>query len=229
MADYLKTTKKSVLIGGIIFSLLILSATLLSIKSIAPISYTKEITFFISRLAIWVCLFLIYCYTFFIEKQRFLLWSEKKYPISLLIKLILKLMLTLFAVVFCVSLLLKLTGTFVESEKIKEITIIFKNNKWLLVFTCLTAGITEELIFRGFLMPRLELLLKNKSLAIALSSILFGVLHFGYGTLFQVIGPICMGLALAIHYYKYKSIIIVIICHFVWDLLVILSKISHLQ
>jgi membrane protease YdiL (CAAX protease family) len=229
MTDYLKTTKKSVLIGGIIFSLLILSATLLSIKSIAPISYTKETTFFISRLAIWVCLFLIYCYTFFIEKQRFLFWSEKKYPISLLIKLILKSMLTLFAVVFCVSLLLKLTGTFVESEKIKEITIIFKNNKWLLVFTCLTAGITEELIFRGFLMPRLELLLKNKSLAIALSSILFGVLHFGYGTLFQVIGPICIGFTLAIHYYKYRNIKIVIICHFVWDLLVIMNKISHLQ
>jgi membrane protease YdiL (CAAX protease family) len=123
----------------------------------------------------------------------------------------------------------KLTGTFVESEKIKELTIIFKSNSWLLLFTCLTAGITEELIFRGFLMPRLELLLKNRNLAIALSSILFGALHFGYGTLLQVIGPICIGFALAIHYYKYRNIKIVIICHFVWDLLVILNKTSQLQ
>ena len=229
MIDYLKTTKKPILIGGIIFSFLILLATLLSIKSITPTDFTKGTTFFISRIAIWICLFLIYCYTFFIEKQRFLLWSEKKYPISLYAKLILKLMLTLFAIVLCVSLLLKLTGIPAESEKIKEITIIFKNNIWLLVFTCATAGITEELIFRGFLMPRLELLLKNKNLVIALSSILFGVLHFGYGTLFQIIGPICIGFALAIHYYKYRNIKIVIICHFVWDLLVILTKISHLQ
>jgi membrane protease YdiL (CAAX protease family) len=124
---------------------------------------------------------------------------------------------------------MKLTGTFVESEKIKELTIIFKSNSWLLLFTCLTAGITEELIFRGFLMPRLELLLKNRNLAIALSSILFGALHFGYGTLLQVIGPTCIGFAFAIHYYKYRNVKIVIICHFVWDLLVILSKISHLQ
>jgi membrane protease YdiL (CAAX protease family) len=30
------------------------------------------------------------------------------------------------------------------------------------VFTCLTAGITEEIIFRGYLLPRLEILLKIK-------------------------------------------------------------------
>jgi membrane protease YdiL (CAAX protease family) len=229
MTDYLKTTKKSVLISGIFFSLLILLVALLSIKSITPASFPKETKFFISRKAIWVCLYLIYSYTVFIEKQRFLLWPEKKYSISLYVKLILKLMLTLFAILFCASLLMKLTGTFVESEKIKELTIIFKSNSWLLLFTCLTAGITEELIFRGFLMPRLELLLKNRNLAIALSSILFGALHFGYGTLLQVIGPTCIGFAFAIHYYKYRNVKIVIICHFVWDLLVILSKISHLQ
>jgi len=195
MADYLKTTKKSVLIGGILFSLLILLAALLSLKSITPASFPKETKFFISRIAIWVCLYLIYSYTVFIEKQQFLLWPEKKYPISQYVKSILKLMLTLFAILFCASLFLKLTGTFVESEKIKELTIIFKNNSWLLVFTCLTAGITEELIFRGLLMPRFELLFKNTNLTIALSGILFGALHFGYGTLYQVVGPICMGLA----------------------------------
>ena len=229
MADYLKTTKKSVLIGGILFSLLILLAALLSLKSITPASFPKETKFYISRVAIWICLYIIYSYTVFIEKQQFLLWPEKKYPISQYIRLIVKLMLILLAILFCASLFLKLTGTFVESKMIKELTIIFKNNSWLLVFTCLTAGITEELIFRGFLMPRFELLFKNTNLTIALSGILFGALHFGYGTLYQVVGPICMGLALAIHYYKYKSIIIVVICHFVWDLLVILSKISHLQ
>lgn len=229
MADYLKTTKKSVLIGGILFSLLILLTALLSLKSITPASFPKETKFYISRVVIWICLYLIYSYTVFIEKQRFLLWPEKKYPISQFIRLIVRLMLILLAILFCASLLIKLTGTFVESKMIKELIIIFKNNSWLLVFTCLTAGITEELIFRGFLMPRLELLLKNKNLAIALSSILFGVLHFGYGTIYQIIGPICMGLALAIHYYKYNSIIIVIICHFLWDLLILLNQTSQLH
>jgi membrane protease YdiL (CAAX protease family) len=229
MADYLKTTKKSVLIGGILFSLLILLAALLSLKSITPSSFPKETKFYISRVAIWICLYIIYSYTVFIEKQQFLLWPEKKYPISQYIRLIVKLMLILLAILFCASLFLKLTGTFVESKMIKELTFIFKNNSWLLVFTCLTAGITEELIFRGFLMPRFELLFKNTNLTIALSGILFGALHFGYGTLYQVIGPICMGLALAIHYYKYKSIIIVIICHLLWDLLVLLNKTSQLQ
>jgi membrane protease YdiL (CAAX protease family) len=43
--------------------------------------------------------------------------------------------------------------------------------KLLLVFTCLTAGITEEIIFRGYLLPRLEILLKNKNLSVIISSL----------------------------------------------------------
>jgi membrane protease YdiL (CAAX protease family) len=42
----------------------------------------------------------------------------------------------------------------------KVLVQVLKKNRLLLVFTCLTAGITEEIIFRG--LPRLEILLKIK-------------------------------------------------------------------
>jgi membrane protease YdiL (CAAX protease family) len=42
----------------------------------------------------------------------------------------------------------------------KVLVQVLKKNRLLLVFTCLTAGITEEIIFRGYLLPRLEILLK---------------------------------------------------------------------
>jgi len=71
------------------------------------------------------------------------------------------------------------------------------------------------------------LLLKNSYLSIIISSIIFGFLHFSYGTFIQVFGTFLMGLVFAIHYNKYKNIKIVIACHFLWDLSILLIKIHH--
>ncbi|MFV5702790.1 lysostaphin resistance A-like protein [Flavobacterium sp. XS2P12] len=106
---------------------------------------------------------------------------------------------------------------------------LFKNNIFLILFTSITAGVSEELIFRGYLIPRLEILLKNTRVAILTSSILFGLIHYSYGSLIQIIGPIFIGLVFALHYKKYKNIKILIMCHFLWDLLVLLNKTSQLQ
>lgn len=105
----------------------------------------------------------------------------------------------------------------------------FKNNIPLILFTSITAGITEELLFRGYLIPRLEIIVKKTYLSILISSILFGLIHYSYDTLIQVIGPFSIGLVLALHYQKYRNIKILIICHFLWDLMSILIKTSQLQ
>jgi membrane protease YdiL (CAAX protease family) len=229
MTDYLKTTKKSVLIGGILFLLLILFTVAASFQLLEHTNFTKQITFSISRLAIWVCLFLMYMYSIKIERQPFLLWTEEKYSLTFFLKSVVKMMLSLFLVMLVVYFIFKIADSNIDSKKINEIMKLFKNNIFLILFTSITAGVTEELIFRGYLIPRLEILLKNTPTAILLSSILFGLIHYSYGTIIQIIGPIFIGLVFALHYKKYKNIKILIMCHFLWDLLVLLNKTSQLQ
>lgn len=228
MTDYLKTTKKSAIIGGISFLLLLLIATALSFPLLKQLNFKYETTFYISRLIIWFCLFLVYLYSFYIEKQNFLLWKEKKYSASFYIKSVFKVMGTLLLAMFVVGLLFKLTGSNIESKKMQEVLKYFNNNLPLILFTSITAGVTEELLFRGYLIPRLEILLKNNYWAIIISSVIFGLIHFDYGTLIQIIGPFFMGIVFALHYQKHKSITIIIICHFLWDLIVLLNKTSHM-
>lgn len=229
MTDYLKTTKKPALIGGILFLLLILFTVSASFQLLEHTNLTKQITFSISRLAIWVCLFLMYMYSFKIERQPFLLWTEEKYSLTFFLKSVVKMMLSLFLVMLVVYFIFKIADSNIDSKKINEIMKLFKNNIFLILFTSITAGVTEELIFRGYLIPRLEILLKNTPAAILISSILFGLIHYSYGTLIQIIGPIFIGLVFALHYKKYKNIKILIMCHFLWDLLVLLNKTSQLQ
>lgn len=229
MTNYLKTTKKSILVGGISFLLILLFVTALLLPLLKQLNLKYETTFYISRLAIWFCLFLIYMYSIYIEKQAFLLWKEQKYSLSFYLKSVVKTMSVLLFVIIVVSLFFKLIGATIESQKIDEIMKYFKNNIPLILFTSITAGITEELFFRGYLIPRLEIVLKNTYLAIVLSSIIFGLIHYSYGTLIQIVGPFFIGLVLAFHYQKYRNIKIVILCHFLWDLLVLLNKTSLVQ
>lgn len=228
MTDYLKTTKKSVLIGGILFLLLILFTVAASFQLLEYTNFSKQITFFISRLAIWVCLLLLYMYSIKIERQPFLLWPEEKYSLKFFIKSVIKLMFSLFLTMLVVYFILKIADSNIDSKTMNEIMNLFKNNIFLILFTSITAGVTEELIFRGYLVPRLEILLKNTHVAILTSSILFGLIHYSYGTLIQIIGPVFMGIIFALHYQKYKNIKILIMCHFLWDLLALLNKTSQL-
>ncbi|MFV8359288.1 CPBP family intramembrane glutamic endopeptidase [Flavobacterium sp. LS1P3] len=228
MTDYLKTTKKSVLIGGILFLLLVLFTVAASFQLLEHTNFSKQITFSISRLAIWFCLFLLYMYSIKFEKQPFLLWTEEKYSLIFFLKSVVKLMLSLFLTMLVVYFIFKIADSNIDSKKINEVMKLFKNNIFLILFTSITAGVTEELIFRGYLIPRLEILLKNTPVAILTSSILFGLIHYSYGTLIQIIGPIFIGFLFAVHYKKYKNIKILIMCHFLWDLLVLLNKTSQL-
>ncbi|GGF12930.1 CPBP family intramembrane glutamic endopeptidase [Flavobacterium limi] len=217
-------SKKTVLICGIILSTLLPILAIYSSLLFKDLGFSKETQFYISRFTIWISLLLLFLYSFKIEKQPFLLWKETEYPFSSFVKILFITFLKLFVAVYIVGLLIilfKITG---ESAALNKILTLFKKNYVLLFFTCLTAGITEELIFRGYLLPRLEAILKNKNLAIILSSIVFGFLHIGYGTLLNVIGPIVIGFVFAIQYEKYRNIKILIICHFLWDLFLLIAK-----
>ena len=209
--------KKSVLIGfGIVFILLFLGPIFLF-----PYfgDYSKSYTelFVFSRFYYWFCLFLLLLFVTKIEKQKLLLWKNVDLSVLDYLKHIFVTYWSLIGVVMVVSIILSILKLNHESENLKSLSKIFTNNKPLIIMTCITAGVTEELFFRGYLIPRLHLFTKHKYLPLVLSSAFFGLLHIGYGTIAQVVGPFFIGLVFAFYYQRFRNIHVIIICHFLWD------------
>ena len=180
-----------------------------------PISLTY--LFLGSRILIWIVFFLVILNAIFVDKKPFLLWKEKKYGFVFSILAIITLY---FAAVFGAGIINGIVNLLLQenySEKLLKITSIFKKSYPMLVFTCITAGVTEELLMRGYIQTRLTEIYKNHWIGIVVSALLFGLLHCTYGTISQIIGPFVMGLVFAIFYYKYRSISILIIVHFLID------------
>lgn len=221
MYHNLNAIKKPILIIGVSLSILFLFLALYSGLLLKWAIPNKEILFLISRFSIWLVLALLFFYVSKVEKSPFLIWKETEYSLKFSAAALLKTILKLFLVVYLVGILSLLFHLKTKSAHLTETLTLFHKNFFLLFFTCVTAGVTEELIFRGYLLPRLEILLKNTKLAILISSILFGILHYGYGTLIHVLGPVLMGIVFAMQYQKYRNIKIVIVAHFLWDLIVL--------
>jgi membrane protease YdiL (CAAX protease family) len=125
-------------------------------------------------------------------------------------------LISLFGGAFLNAIIIFLTKEKV-SERLLEFKILFKNNYLLIIFTCLTAGIIEELLMRAYIQPRIEKIYNSPALGIIVSALLFAILHSTYGTIAQVVGPFFIGIVFALFYKKYSNIKILIICHFMFD------------
>jgi len=83
----------------------------------------------------------------------------------------------------------------------------------MLVFVWLSAAISEEIIYRGFLIYLIQKLFRSVALSLFIAAVLFGMMHF-YQGLSGVITTFAIGLMLGIIYYKYnKNIYIPILIH----------------
>ncbi|MEI8059527.1 MAG: CPBP family intramembrane glutamic endopeptidase, partial [Ferruginibacter sp.] len=165
----------------------------------------------------WCSLGVVLYYTRYIEKQPLLIWKNNRYPIGFYLLSVLILLVVIYTGAgILVRILTALTHN-ETSNKLLGIVQIFKHNIPFLLFTALTAGIVEELVFRGYLQPRLQLLFNNSWAAIVVSAILFGLLHITYGTISNVVTPLFIGLIFAWYYQKYKNIKVLIPCHFLID------------
>ncbi len=173
--------------------------------------------FFYNRLSLWIVLVLILFYNFFIENRSFFVWEDKKYPVVFY-----------FAAVICLYLICMIGGAVLNaiimaltqekiSDKLMQLSLVFTDNYFLLVFTCITAAVIEELLMRAYIQPRIESIYKSPILGIIISALLFGILHSTYGTIGQVIVPFFIGIVFASFYKLYSNIKILIICHFLFD------------
>ncbi|MBW8522477.1 CPBP family intramembrane metalloprotease [Chryseobacterium chendengshani] len=206
---------------GIIFTFVLLaSAMLYSIPVINLFFNFKTFTaelFFYDRLVLWLVLLLILIYNFFLENRSFFAWEDKKYPTKFYLASIIGLYLICsFGGAFLNAAIMIVTQEKI-SDKMLQLNSIFKSNYFLIIFTCLTAGIIEELLMRAYIQPRIEKIYNSPAAGIVGSALLFGILHSTYGTIGQVVVPFFIGIVFAIFYKKYSNIKILIICHFLID------------
>ncbi|MDZ5473359.1 CPBP family intramembrane glutamic endopeptidase [Bacillus sp. 31A1R] len=105
-----------------------------------------------------------------------------------------------------------------EKSKFNDIMPVSKHDKKVWTFVSWTAGITEEIIYRGFLLFALTQLFPDLSIWVILivSSVLFGLAHTYQGWN-NVIRTSIMGLFLALIYISLDSLIPVILFHFLAD------------
>ena len=226
MNQTLLIPKKSILIIGIGATIFILALPAL-LNWLGVTVYPSDIkSLYLKVLYPWFVLSLLFLYVVKIEKQPFLLWSEKSYPFTFYLKSCFKIMLMSFICALIVLLIVKFTGVNNKSDIANKLKHIIQKDKLLIVLVPLTAGVTEEVICRGYLLTRLEMLINKPSVSIAVSAIIFGILHISYGTIGQMLIPLCLGLIFAVYYYKYRNIKLIILCHFLWDFIVIYTKVG---
>jgi len=183
--------------------------------------------FFQTRILIWAVLALLYLYAMRIEKQPLLLWPEHRYKPLFYVGSI---FVCLIIIAIGSGILTFIVARFHQEEtspKLLEYVRLMKNNTPLLIFTALTAGVTEELIFRGYMQPRLEKAFNSPVPAIIITSFLFAALHTSYGTLIQFLVPLFIGVLFSVFYSKYRNIKILILCHFLVDTLSLLALTLH--
>ena len=93
----------------------------------------------------------------------------------------------------------------------------------LLYYLAAVAAV-EEFLFRGFLYHKLLLLFRKEWVAIVVSSILFGLFHFGSGDILQVLSTGAMGMLLCLCRKKLRhcTLLSLIIAHGLYDWLICL-------
>lgn len=219
---YLNQTSKHYLIGivamlFILFFFSIFGASLLiKLQGLQKINAT---TLFISRFIFWGCVALLWIYALKVEHNNLLIWEDRRYRFLEYVKHIFLLLLSIVIIMIPIRLAIHYSGLEQVSDKLVQMSALMKGSKPLVLFVVFTAGITEELIFRGYIQPRLEALFNNPYPAILINSVLFGLLHHGYGTLVNVIGPVVIGLMFSLYYWKFRNIKVLIICHILIDLI----------
>ena len=82
----------------------------------------------------------------------------------------------------------------------------------------LLSAIAEEFFFRSFL---------TTYLGVWISTIFFAIMHFTYGSYFEIVGAFILGLVLALVWKKKKNFYIIAVAHFLQNLYAILFMILY--
>ena len=187
-------------------------------------SFTYRLT--LSRFLIWGVLGLMFLYARKAEVQRFLLWDEEAHNLGFYVASVA----VLYVIIIGDGMIAHIPywlGLREKNVMLQKMTQVMRQYPVLLVFTAFTAGVTEEFIFRGYMISRLSLFFSNKLLPILISSLLFAAVHLGYKNAGELIFTTLFGLAFGYHYQKYRNIKVLMIVHFLWDIFATLPALKH--
>jgi membrane protease YdiL (CAAX protease family) len=218
MIKFYNQSEHKTIIKGLVLTFLLLTAFTLSSKLLpgfASSNLSINTRMLITRLAFWLIFVIIYCYVIKTEKQPFIIWQEQRYNIGYYLLSVIVILIVIIIGAAAITLPLKAAGLLKQTPflaLIKTISVPIK------LFTIITAGFLEEFIFRGYMIPRLKLFFKSEHPPIIISAVIFGLGHVGFGTLVNVLIPMLIGLVFGYHYYKYRNLKILIICHLLIDL-----------
>ena len=73
-------------------------------------------------------------------------------------------------------------------------------------------GLVEEIIFRSILQNRLEIVLGNRK-GLIITSILFGLMHSGYGNINEILYATFVGIFIGYLFYRTRSLPLVTLIH----------------
>lgn len=172
----------------------------------------------LSRFLIWGEVGLMYLYARKAEMQPFILWPEQKYDAGFYILSVVCLYLLVIAAGW-ISIIPKLLGLHENNDIMMKMATMMKKSPALLYFGAITAGFTEEFIFRGYILTRLSLFFKNDHLPVIISALLFSIVHLGYKSLHELIFVFLLGLLFGYYYQKYRSLSLLIFVHALVDVL----------
>ncbi|HVA82709.1 MAG TPA: CPBP family intramembrane glutamic endopeptidase [Candidatus Aquilonibacter sp.] len=119
----------------------------------------------------------------------------------------------LFALEIMVNLVSSITGTAINTN---VDLLLGSAPLWFFIFTAIIAPINEEIFFRGFLVPRIGILV---------SAVIFGLLHASYNSTFgvEIIAAVIFGLIAGYVFKKSNSLYPSIIAHILLNTLAVLA------
>lgn len=217
METAIRQTKTTAVIGGFVLWAGLLVCYSFGMRWYAHLTHQSiesQAMFFYSRCFFWVMVGIMYWYSVRVEWQPMLLWPDRIYKFDYGLLSVVAILAVIYVSLIAITIPLKHFGLVHQSKIISHINTFGKPLKFLAV---ITAAVTEELLFRGYLMPRLQLFFKSAVWPITITTLIFGLGHASYGTLVNVVGPLVIGLVFALHYNKYRNIKLLIICHFIID------------
>jgi hypothetical protein len=121
-----------------------------------------------------------------------------------------------FCVMFLEAILLNALG-WLDSEKIA--VVINKQSALMLIVAVTLGPVGEELLFRGYLAPRI---------GVVFSSVLFAAFHYGYGSISEIAAALTVGVILGLHVRKHKDVYSCIIAHAAYNAFSIIIALSAL-
>lgn len=119
----------------------------------------------------------------------------------------------LFALEIMVNLVSSITNTTINTN----VNLVLGSAPlWFFIFTSVIAPINEEIFFRGFLVPRI---------GIVVSAVIFGLLHASYNSTFgvEIIAAIIFGLIAGYVFKKSNSLYPSIVAHILLNTLAVLA------